>query len=281
MAYASVAVRRWARAGRARACRPRAARAVPARWVVDRGCGRQRAERSEVSAATLANSVASPARRCARGACDRARRWRPWREASTSRPSRTGPSARAGAGGSRSPADATRGSRQVGSQHAGSASPVPRPNARRSGLLRAASGGGANEPPGDRHPAAHARRHRAPSPPAPIMAPSCRDSRPPGPRATELVFHETVTRSVDSTIAGRVARGPSRGSRRRGAGWGGNPCTVDSCDALVGVVHAPASSGTSCSDGNVRNGAETCDGAGVCAAGMPLVIDDANRAWPE
>jgi hypothetical protein len=49
----------------------------------------------------------------------------------------------------------------------------------------------------------------------------------------------------------------------------------------VGVVHAPASSGTSCSDGNVRNGAETCDGAGVCAAGMPLVIDDANRAWPE
>ncbi len=56
----------------------------------------------------------------------------------------------------------------------------------------------------------------------------------------------------------------------------GNPCTIDSCDPVLGVVHTPAPAGTSCSDGNVCNGLETCNGAGVCVAGTPPSIDDGN-----
>ncbi len=49
-----------------------------------------------------------------------------------------------------------------------------------------------------------------------------------------------------------------------------NPCTVDTCNANGTCTHAPAMSGTSCSDGNACNGAETCDGAGACKAGTPV-----------
>jgi RHS repeat-associated protein len=54
----------------------------------------------------------------------------------------------------------------------------------------------------------------------------------------------------------------------------GNLCTVDACDALLGVSHTPVSSGTSCSDGSVCNGAETCNGSATCLAGTPLAMDD-------
>lgn len=54
----------------------------------------------------------------------------------------------------------------------------------------------------------------------------------------------------------------------------GNPCTADSCDPLLGVVHTPVPVGTSCSDGNVCNGVEVCAAGGVCVAGAPLVEDD-------
>jgi RHS repeat-associated protein len=56
----------------------------------------------------------------------------------------------------------------------------------------------------------------------------------------------------------------------------GNPCTADACDPAGGVTHAPLPTGISCSDGNACNGVETCDGAGVCLAGAPLVVDDGN-----
>ncbi|HWP05651.1 MAG TPA: hypothetical protein VNN72_07910, partial [Polyangiaceae bacterium] len=56
----------------------------------------------------------------------------------------------------------------------------------------------------------------------------------------------------------------------------GNPCTVDTCDALTGVVHAPLAAGASCSNGNVCDGAETCDASAACVAGTPLVVDDGN-----
>ncbi|HEY2515473.1 MAG TPA: kelch repeat-containing protein, partial [Polyangiaceae bacterium] len=56
----------------------------------------------------------------------------------------------------------------------------------------------------------------------------------------------------------------------------GNPCTVDWCDATLGVAHAPAPSGTSCSDGNACDGVELCDANGSCAAGTPPAIDDGN-----
>ena len=56
----------------------------------------------------------------------------------------------------------------------------------------------------------------------------------------------------------------------------GNPCTADTCDPALGVLHLPLVVGTSCSDGNICNGLETCDGVGTCVAGMPPVIDDGN-----
>jgi hypothetical protein len=56
----------------------------------------------------------------------------------------------------------------------------------------------------------------------------------------------------------------------------GNPCTADRCDPTTGIVHSPVSAGTSCSDGNLCNGDETCDAAGTCAAGTPMTLDDGN-----
>ncbi len=49
-----------------------------------------------------------------------------------------------------------------------------------------------------------------------------------------------------------------------------NPCTADSCDPLLGVVHQPVAAGTQCSDGNACNGEEACSTAGQCQAGTPL-----------
>src|SRR5207245_7616004 len=38
----------------------------------------------------------------------------------------------------------------------------------------------------------------------------------------------------------------------------GEPCTTDSCDPILGVSHVHLAAGASCSDGNVCDGAETC-----------------------
>jgi hypothetical protein len=56
----------------------------------------------------------------------------------------------------------------------------------------------------------------------------------------------------------------------------GNPCTNDDCDQATGVVHIPRPAGTACSDGNICNGTEKCDGEGRCLAGQPLVLSDGN-----
>jgi hypothetical protein len=53
-----------------------------------------------------------------------------------------------------------------------------------------------------------------------------------------------------------------------------NPCTTDACDVATGCTHANLM-GTSCADGTVCNGAETCN-AGVCQAGAALNCDDSN-----
>jgi hypothetical protein len=55
----------------------------------------------------------------------------------------------------------------------------------------------------------------------------------------------------------------------------GNPCTVDTCDPIAGVVHAPVANGTSCADADLCNGSETCQ-AGACTPGTPLTTDDGN-----
>ncbi|MBI4701017.1 MAG: hypothetical protein HY744_07640 [Deltaproteobacteria bacterium] len=57
----------------------------------------------------------------------------------------------------------------------------------------------------------------------------------------------------------------------------GNPCTIDACDPPTGLLsHAPAPQGTPCLDADVCNGEELCDGAGTCAPGVPLAVDDGN-----
>ncbi|MBI2395151.1 MAG: hypothetical protein HYV09_36610 [Deltaproteobacteria bacterium] len=52
------------------------------------------------------------------------------------------------------------------------------------------------------------------------------------------------------------------------------------CGSLCDGVNAEACTyptvGTSCSDSNLCNGAETCDGGGSCLPGAPLVIDDSD-----
>ena len=55
----------------------------------------------------------------------------------------------------------------------------------------------------------------------------------------------------------------------------GNPCTTDACSSGT-CTHVAVAAGTSCSDGNVCNGAETCDPGGVCLAGTPLATNDNN-----
>jgi hypothetical protein len=56
----------------------------------------------------------------------------------------------------------------------------------------------------------------------------------------------------------------------------GNPCTLDSCDAALGVRHSPVAAGTSCADQDACDGAETCDASGACRDGVPLDLDDHN-----
>jgi alpha-tubulin suppressor-like RCC1 family protein len=55
-----------------------------------------------------------------------------------------------------------------------------------------------------------------------------------------------------------------------------NLCTIDACDPVLGVTHAPLAAGTLCSDGNVCNGLEVCTAGGSCGAGTPLATDDHN-----
>jgi YVTN family beta-propeller protein/cysteine-rich repeat protein len=54
----------------------------------------------------------------------------------------------------------------------------------------------------------------------------------------------------------------------------GNPCTLDTCDALAGCLYPDALAGTPCPDATVCNGDETCDGAGGCLPGTPLTCVD-------
>lgn len=53
----------------------------------------------------------------------------------------------------------------------------------------------------------------------------------------------------------------------------GNPCTDDSCDALLGCQHSDNSA--ACSDGDVCTQGDQCAG-GSCVAGQPLLCDDGN-----
>lgn len=56
----------------------------------------------------------------------------------------------------------------------------------------------------------------------------------------------------------------------------GNPCTKDVCDPSTTFCGStPVADGSSASDGNACNGAETCVG-GVATAGVPIPIDDAD-----
>ena len=52
-----------------------------------------------------------------------------------------------------------------------------------------------------------------------------------------------------------------------------NVCTSDSCNPSTGCIHSPAQEGVSCSDNNICNGLETCQG-GVCRSDGPLDCND-------
>jgi hypothetical protein len=52
-----------------------------------------------------------------------------------------------------------------------------------------------------------------------------------------------------------------------------NMCTADTCTPSIGCRHTPETDGTSCSDGNICNGVETCQG-GLCRRPDPLDCDD-------
>ncbi len=52
-----------------------------------------------------------------------------------------------------------------------------------------------------------------------------------------------------------------------------NLCTVDSCNSATGCVHTPVANGTSCSDGDVCTGVETCQN-GNCVSDGELDCDD-------
>jgi uncharacterized repeat protein (TIGR01451 family) len=54
-----------------------------------------------------------------------------------------------------------------------------------------------------------------------------------------------------------------------------NPCTADTCNATFGCVNTPLLNGIPCSDGNICNGAETCQ-SGLCTAGQALNCNDNN-----
>jgi RHS repeat-associated protein len=56
----------------------------------------------------------------------------------------------------------------------------------------------------------------------------------------------------------------------------GNSCTDDTCDPITGVAHTPRAAGSSCSDLDLCNGNETCDGSGACQPGTPVHIDTSN-----
>jgi hypothetical protein len=53
----------------------------------------------------------------------------------------------------------------------------------------------------------------------------------------------------------------------------GNPCTIDTCDPAMGIVHAPAPAGTPCPDADPCT-LETCDGASACAIVVAAAVDD-------
>src|SRR5262249_42446217 len=77
----------------------------------------------------------------------------------------------------------------------------------------------------------------------------------------------TVCNGVETCQAGRCTSGtPSNCDD-------GNPCTTDSCDPVLGCRHTAVVNGTSCSDGNLCNGAETCQ-AGTCTSGTAPNCDD-------
>ncbi len=56
----------------------------------------------------------------------------------------------------------------------------------------------------------------------------------------------------------------------------GNPCTVDSCDPITGVVHSPVTVGAACDNNTVCDGRETCSASGACVSGPAPSLDDSN-----
>lgn len=73
----------------------------------------------------------------------------------------------------------------------------------------------------------------------------------------------------------RFILGPDPGNQTCTPVDDGNVCTADQCDPATGLTtHVPLAPDAMCSDGNVCNGMELCNGAGTCGAGEPPELDD-------
>jgi outer membrane protein OmpA-like peptidoglycan-associated protein len=57
----------------------------------------------------------------------------------------------------------------------------------------------------------------------------------------------------------------------------GNPCTIDSCDAVQGCLHTPAQASIACDDGNACTSGDHCNGSGQCTGGATINCDDGNQ----
>jgi hypothetical protein len=77
--------------------------------------------------------------------------------------------------------------------------------------------------------------------------------------------------TVNDTCSSGTCRGTTKSCPA------GNACQNTTCNTTTGACGlTPKPAGTSCSDGNVCNGAESCNSSGSCLAGTPPSCDDGN-----
>jgi MYXO-CTERM domain-containing protein len=117
------------------------------------------------------------------------------------------------------------------------------------------------------------------------MAPPCDDKNPCTTDSCTVAMgcmHTNVmpgTSCADADVCNGMEVCDANGACMAGKALDCNdadPCTLDMCDAAKGCSNPQAPPGTSCSDGDACNGAETCDANGMCAPGMMLDCDDKN-----
>ncbi len=91
------------------------------------------------------------------------------------------------------------------------------------------------------------------------------------------VTNETVCNDGQFCTLGEVCTGGACGGGTARDCSDGNPCTVDACDDDADTCdHVDETDGTACDDGLECTENTTCDAAGACVGGTPLVCSDGN-----